>query len=544
MIPSRPSPASNLGYLCTRAICEAGNAGRVALRRIGADLAREEYTFDELERRSNRAACGLLSLGLAPGDVVFTLLPRVIEQFEVILGALKARLIVGALFSNIGADAIVDRLGHAGARALVTRMRSLRKIQSLRPRLPALSTVLVTDAERGAALPAGCRSWADTTGTVADVFEVSPTPADTPSLLHYTSGSTGKPKGVLHAHGAAPQILATARDVLGILPDDIYWCTAEPGWITGTSYGILGPWMLGATQLHYDGAFEPARWAALLARERVTVWYTAPTALRMLMREEPGLFPAEGLAALRQVSSVGEPLNPEIIEWGRSVLGREIHDTWFQTETGAIMIANRPGIAIRPGSMGKPVGGVEPVIVDDAGAPVPDGETGHLCIRPGWPSMFRAYLHQPDAYASKFRAGLYWTGDRARRDADGYYWFQGRSDDVINTAGHLVSPFEIESALLEIPEVLEAGAVAAPDPLLHEKVVAFVRLRETPADPAALEMKLRLHVQNRVSTLAAPRDIRFVDRIPKNRSGKIMRRVLKAWHLGEDPGDLSTLEEY
>jgi acetyl-CoA synthetase len=262
----------------------------------------------------------------------------------------------------------------------------------------------------------------------------------------------------------------------------------------------------------------------------------------MLLREEAGIFEKYDLSKLRHISSVGEPLNPEVIHWAKRTLSKEIFDTWWQTETGGIMIANRRGVEVRPGSMGKPVTGIEPGILADDGIPLPVGVQGNLCIKVGWPSMFITYLNKDEAYRSRFRDGWYYTGDTAYCDADGYYWFMGRSDDVINTAGHLISPFEIESALLEIEEVAESGVIGAPDELLFEKVVAYVVLHDRYPYSRELELKIRLYVANKASSIATPQEIFFVDSVPKNKSGKIMRRVLKARYLGQDAGDVSTLE--
>lgn len=388
----------------------------------------------------------------------------------------------------------------------------------------------------------GIISYARIMAEAGDTFEVQPTFLDTPSVLHYTSGSTGKPKGVLHCHGSLASQMATTMQVLGLRSSDIYWCTADQGWVTGTSYGIIGPWSLGITQVHYGGGYDAQAWMNLLAQERITVWYSAPTALRMLMREDENIFTSANLSSLRAIYSVGEPLNPEVIAWSRRLLKLDIHDTWFQTETGAIMIANSPDLSIRPGSMGKPVAGIEPAILADDGTEKPDGEQGNLCIKAGWPSMFVSYLNNEPAYNSKFRNGYYYTGDTARRDRDGYFWFMGRSDDVINTAGHLISPFEVESALLEVEEVAESGVIGAPDDLLFEKVVAFVHLHDRFRPTKDLEIKIRLRLSNRASSIATPQEIIFCDSIPKNKSGKIMRRVLKARYLGTDAGDVSSLE--
>jgi acetyl-CoA synthetase len=535
-----PSPQDNIGYACTTSQCERGLGEKTAMRWIDARGGRTNYTFADLDRESGRFANVLTSLGLGAGDVIFTFLPKLPEQFFVFLGGLKARCIVGTLFANFGEEALLDRLGDAEARCIVTKKSFLKKILRIRPRLPKLAHIILVDADAHGS--DGVLSYSLLMPGASPDYVVEATGPDTPSVLHYTSGSTGKPKGVLHRHNSILHQTATSKTVLDLREDDVYWCTADQGWVTGTSYGIIGPWSLGVTQVHYGGAYDAAKWFDLLEQERVTAWYTAPTALRMLMREDKSVFEGKNLSALRTICSVGEPLNPEVIHWARRTIGKEIHDTWFQTETGGILIANRPGLPILPGSMGTPVSGIEAAILDDGGATVKDGEQGNLCIRAGWPSMFVTYLNNESAYRSKFRDGWYYTGDTARRDADGYYWFMGRSDDVINTAGHLVSPFEVESALLEIDEVAESGVVGLPDELLFEKVVAFVNLHAGIAWSAELELKIRLYVSNRVSSLATPQEIVVVDTIPKNKSGKIMRRVLKARYLGVDAGDTSTLE--
>jgi acetyl-CoA synthetase len=336
---------------------------------------------------------------------------------------------------------------------------------------------------------------------------------------------------------------ATARSVLQLTPDEIFWCTADQGWVTGTSYGIIGPWSLGVTQVHFGGMYDANKWFEVLEKEQVSIWYSAPTALRMLMREDNLRYQKYDLSHLKHIFSVGEPLNPEVVQWAQRVLNKNIYDTWFQTETGAIMITNRPALDIRPGSMGQPVEGIEPAILADNGEPVSDGEQGNLCLKPGWPSMFVSYLNRESAFQQKFIKAHYFTGDTAVKDVDGYYWFKGRSDDVINTGGHLISPFEIESALLELGEVAESGVIGAPDEMLFEKVVAFVHLNSGYEPSKELEIKLRLYIANKVSSIATPQDLIFVEKVPKNKSGKIMRRVLKARYLGQDEGDISTLED-
>lgn len=531
----------NIGHICTRQQCEAGLAERVAMRWIAPNLERQDYTFLALEQSSNRAANLLASLGVGPGDRVFTFLPRLPELYFVFLGALKRQAVAGALFANFGEDALLDRLGDSAARVLVTKRSFLRKIRAIWPQLPALEKVLVVDLAEDES--EHVLSFPRHIAQASDQYDTPLTPPDTPSILHYTSGSTGKPKGVQHVHRSILSQVHTFRGILSVQDDDIYWCTADPGWVTGISYGLIGPWSQGITQVHFGGSYNAETWCALLESEGVNVWYTAPTALRMLMQEDEALFARYNLARLRHIFSVGEPLNPPVIEWGRRVLKRDIYDTWFQTETGAIMISNRPGLPVKPGSMGKPIAPVEAAVLDADSGSMPDLSQGRLCLKAGWPAMFVTYRNRADQYAQKFQAGYYDSGDIAYRDEEGYFWFVGRGDDVINTAGHLVSPFEVESALIEIAEVAEAGVIGAPDELFFEKVVAYVRLKPGCAWTRDLELKLRLHVSNRVSSVATPQEIRVSDLIPKNKSGKIMRRVLKAWYTGQEAGDLSTLEE-
>ena len=529
----------NLGYICTRQQCEFGYADKIALRWIApTSLEKIEYSFFQLEQYSNRMANALKSLGYGEGDIIFTFLPKVTEQFIAFLGTLKIKAIAACLFSNFGDEALLDRL--QDAKCIITKQSLLRKIMRILPQLHELKFILLIDSEEDhdhqiLSLPKLIRSSSDD-------FVVLLTSAKTPSVLHYTSGSTGKSKGVLHVHGSILSQRSTFREVFNLNQQDIYWCTADLGWVTGTSYGVIAPWSQGVTQVHFGGAYDPQAWFTVLEREKVTAWYTAPTALRMLMREDKEFFRKFDLRSLKSIFSVGEPLNPEILTWSQHVLGLDVFDTWFQTETGSIMIANRPGMSIKPGSMGKPLSGITAAIVSDDGILQKSNQPGNLCLVPGWPSMFITYLNHEDVYKEKFRYGYYFTGDVAQQDEDGYFWFLGRSDDVINTTGHLVSPFEVESSLLEIEEVAESGVIGAPDDLLFEKVVAFIVLKKQYQWSKELELKLRLHVTNRIASIAAPQEIIVVDSLPKNKSGKIMRRMLKAQYLGQDAGDISTLE--
>jgi len=539
MLPHRQY---NIGYICTKWQCEQGRGGRIAMRMTAPDMSHCDYTFTDLEAQSNRVAHALGSLGLRGGDILFTLLPKMPEQFFVLLGALKKRLRGSPLFSNFGEGAILDRMGDARAKVVVTTTRFLNKISQIRSRLPSLRCIIVVDCEDHQS--STVLSYAALTRDKPDVYEVPLTGPDVPSIVHYTSGSTGRPKGVLHAHKAVVTIHRTTTEILGLSEDDTYWCTADQGWVTGTSYGMIGPWSCGVAQIHYGGGYHAETWLSVLREKGVTVWYTAPTALRLLMKEDASLFSKFDFKKLRHICSVGEPLNPEIIRWSRRILGVDIYDTWFMTETGAIMIANRAGLDMRPGSMGRPIEGVEAAILTDGGARVKDGECGNLCLKAGWPSMFIDYLNNKKAYTDKFKDGYYYSGDVAYADSEGYYWFAGRKDDVINTAGHLVGPFEVESALLEIDEIREAAVIAVPDAVLYEKIVAFVRVQQGCAVNKELMLKVRIHVADKVSTIAVPQDIMAVECIPKTKSGKIMRRVLKAQYLGQDMGDISTMEEF
>jgi acetyl-CoA synthetase len=529
----------NLGFICTRLQCELGRGDKTALRWIApTSLQKVELTFLELEQATNRVANALITLGYREGDIVFTFLPKIPEQFTAVLATLKIKAIAACLFSNFGDEALLERLQEANA--VITKQSMLRKLQPILPQLKQLRHLLVVDMpehldERTLSLPRLLeRAGVD--------YTVAPTSAQTPSILHFTSGSTGKSKGVQHVHGSILSQAASFREVFDLKQDDIYWCTADLGWVTGTSYGVIAPWSQGITQVHFGGAYDPQAWFTVLQREKVNAWYTAPTALRMLMRESDGFFRQYDLGALRHIFSVGEPLNPEILAWSQRVLKRDIYDTWFQTETGSIMIANRPGLKVKPGSMGKPLAGITAAILSDDGQLQPANSPGNLCLLPGWPSMFITYRQHDDVYREKFRHGHYFTGDVAQRDEEGYYWFLGRSDDVINTTGHLVSPFEVESSLLEISEVAESGVIGAPDKMLFEKVVAFVVLRKNAIWSPDLELKMRLHITNRIASIAAPQEIIVVESLPKNKSGKIMRRLLKARYLGQDAGDTSTLE--
>ncbi len=532
----------NIAYACTRKPCEVGRGQETAFRWISPRGEVRDYTYQEVEEQSNRLAAALRRLGIAAGETVSVFLPRAPELMFAFFGILKNESLACVLFSTFGENALEDRLQNSQTRVVITKQSLLKKIATIWDRLPDLRYVLLVDADE----PEGEQvlSLPQLMAREEPSFDFSPSVlAETPAFLQFTSGSTGKPKGALHVHGALASMTTSFEEVMQLEPGEVYWCTADPAWITGITYGMVAPLALGVRQVQFGGSYRAAAWLTILQQQAVNVWYTAPTALRMLMQEEPELFQAYDFSCLKRIYSVGEPLNPEIYHWGKQAFGREIYDTWFQSETGSIMIANRPGLTVKPGSMGKPLSGILPSVRDEQMQPRPIGEQGHLCLTAGWPSMFRTYWRKQTLYDEKFQGNFYVTGDLAWQDEEGYYWYVSRSDDVINTGGHLVGPFEVESALLEVAEVADVAVIGAPDPILHQKIVAFVRLKSGTEWSRALELKCRVAVSNRVSTSAIPQEFRVVELIPKNKSGKILRRVLKAQYEGKDPGDLSTMEE-
>ncbi len=518
---------------------------RVAIRWLGKHGAVVDYTYGRLAAESNRFANALGALGVGKGDRLFALLPRLPALHLAALGAWKRGAVFCPLFSAFGPEPIRARMALGGARALVTTLALYRKkVAPIRDALPALEHVLLVDAD-GAA-PPGTRALGPLFAAASDAFTIPPTDREDLALLHFTSGTTGAPKGAMHVHDAVVAHHATGRLALDLHDGDVFWCTADPGWVTGTSYGIIAPLACGVTLILDEAEFEAERWMAILERERVNVWYTAPTAIRMLMRAGVEVARGRDLRALRFLSSVGEPLNPEAVAWGVEAFGLPFHDNWWQTETGGIMIANFAAEEIRPGSMGRPLPGIDAAIVrrtDGGVEPIdePDVE-GELALAPGWPSMFRGYFGDPTRTARCFAGGWYLTGDLACRDRDGYFWFVGRADDVIKSAGHLIGPFEVESALLEHPAVAEAGVIGKPDPLAMEVVKAFVALKPGFAPTEELRRELIAFSRQRLGPAVAPREIAFSPSLPRTRSGKIMRRLLRARELGLPEGDVSTLE--
>jgi acetyl-CoA synthetase len=521
---------------------------RVAFRFVDRSNRRRDVTYAELARLTNRFANVLRGLGVGMGDRLFVLAGRVPDLYVAVLGALKNGTVVTPLFSAFGPEPIRTRLALGSGKVLVTTEALYRrKVAGIVGELPDLAHVLLVGENGRRTDVPGTRDLATLMEAASDDLEPAPTTDDDMALLHFTSGTTGTPKGAVHVHGAVVTHFATGRYALDLHPEDVFWCTADPGWVTGTSYGIIAPLLHGVMSLVDEADFDAERWYGLLQDEGVTVWYTAPTAVRMLMKAGVETARKYRFPALRFVASVGEPLNPEAVWWGQDALGLPIHDNWWQTETGGIMIANTPALDIKPGSMGKPLPGVDAAIVRrrEDGTPEvvtePDVE-GELALRSGWPSMFRGYLNQEERYRKCFAGEWYLSGDLAKRDADGYFWFVGRADDVIKSAGHLIGPFEVESALMEHPAVAEAGVIGKPDPVVGESVKAFVSLKAGYQASDALALELLGHARKRLGAVVAPKEIAFLPVLPRTRSGKIMRRLLKARELGLPEGDTSTLE--
>lgn len=522
-------------------------AGNLALRWLGRNGDVRDFTFSELDRLSNRFANLLVTLGVRKGDRVYVLAGRIPELYIAALGTLKNRSVLCPLFSAFGPEPIRSRLSIGGAALLLTTSALYqRKVAALRDSLPSLKNVLVI-ADRAGSLP-GTLDYSEMMSKAGEQFAIGPTDPEDAALLHFTSGTTGTPKGALHVHGAVVAHHITGQWALDFHPGDTFWCTADPGWVTGTSYGIIAPLTNGLSSIIDEGDFDAERWYGILQDQKVTVWYTAPTAIRMMMKAGAGMARKFNTSSLRFMASVGEPLNPEAVVWGNDAFGMPFHDNWWQTETGGIMIANFASMEVRPGSMGRPLPGIEAEIVrrsadgqvETIGEP---GVQGELALRPGWPSMFRGYWNDSERYQKCFAGGYYLTGDLARKDKDGYFWFVGRKDDVIKTSGHLIGPFEVESALMEHRAVAEAGVIGKPDPVAMEIIKAFVSLKDGYEPDEALRRELMGFARVRLGAAIAPKEIEFRAKLPRTRSGKIMRRLLKAQELGLPTGDTSTLEE-
>jgi len=540
----RPGDPINVAWMCSDRICQLGLASKLALLWEDYQGKQKRFTYNDIRILSNTIAQFLCTLGIQPGERVCLFLDRVPELYIGFLGILKTGAVAQPLFSAFGDESLLVRLANAETSAILTQKKHLHKIRKIRDLLPNLQHVIVVDAD-AASLQEREIAFAMEQAAGVENFSVYPTMAESPSVLHYTSGTTGQPKGAQHVHYSIIAHYLTAKWVLDLQPDDIYWCNADPGWVTGTSYGIIGPWSNGITQVVLDCGFSAGRWYEFIEKYKVTVWYSAPTAIRLLMKEGADVPRKHDLSSLRYLASVGEPLNPEAVLWSQDVFGKPFHDTFWQTETGCIVITNFPGMPVKPGSMGRPFPGIAATVLDPKSyEPVNrPGIAGLIALRPGWPSQIRGYRNNPAGFQARFKNGWYLCGDRASIDPDGYFWFMGRDDDVINTGGHLVGPFEVESALLGCPAVAESAAVAKPDPINMEVVKAYVTLKSGFQPSDDLELEIMNNIRKRLSPLAMPQEIEFVDSLPKTRSGKIVRRILRCKEFHEPVGDLSTIME-
>ncbi|AMG60433.1 MULTISPECIES: acetate--CoA ligase [Staphylococcus] len=527
----------NMAYECIDRHVDDGKGDKIALN-YKDNERQEQYTFSDIQHLSNQAANVLVEhANVQKGDRVFIFMPRTPELYFAFLGILKVGAIVGPLFEAFMEKAVTDRLANSEAKVVITTNKLLHRIPQ--EKLPHLKKIIIVDDD----VSDNYIDFNKLMQSASTSFNITWLQRDDGLILHYTSGSTGQPKGVLHVQQAMLLHYITGKYVLDLQENDVYWCTADPGWVTGTSYGIFAPWLNGVTNCIAGGRFTPEQWYKMIEAFKVTIWYTAPTALRMLMSAGDDIVQKYNLSTLRSILSVGEPLNPEVIKWAKSAYGKRVLDTWWMTETGGHMIVNYPAMDVKLGSMGKPIPGVEAAIIDDEGNELPANRMGNLAIKKGWPSMMYEIWDNPEKYRSYFIGDWYISGDSAYKDEDGYFWFQGRVDDVIMTAGERVGPFEVESKLVEHEAVAEAGVIGKPDPVRGEIIKAFVALRQGYEPTDDLKEDIKKYVKEGLSAHAAPREIEFRDKLPKTRSGKIMRRVLKAWELNLDAGDLSTMED-
>lgn len=542
-----PNGGLNIAFEAVDRHVQNGLGTHTALRWISRDGQRHDTSYAELESQSNQFANVLATLGVTRTARVFSLLGRVPELYTAVLGSLKAGCVYCPLFSAFGPEPVHSRMQIGEAKVLLTTsLLYKRKVLPIRDRLPELDAVILVDEGAVSDAKSGIYSFAELMSAASDEYSICETTGDDPALLHFTSGTTGKPKGALHVHGAVIAHNMTGHYALDMNPGDVYWCTADPGWVTGTSYGIIAPLTNAVTLIIDEADFDVNRWYSILEQESVAIWYTAPTAIRMLMKLGQALPASHDLSALRFMASVGEPLNPEAVLWSQQIFGMPFHDNWWQTETGGIMIANYASMPVRPGSMGKPLPGIDAQIVEQNNGKlvqvsVPN-TIGELALRAGWPSMMRDYIGERDRYDKCFNDGWYLSGDLAMRDSDGYFWFVGRKDDLIKSAGHLIGPFEVESALMEHEAIAEAGVIGVPDETAGEIVKAYVALKPDFSGDEDLRLNIMAHARRKLGPAVAPREIIFRKNLPKTRSGKIMRRLLKARELGLPEGDISTLE--
>jgi acetyl-CoA synthetase len=540
----KPGDMINIGWYCSDRICEKGHGNKPALIWEGSTGNEKRYTYNDLRLNSNTVGQFLRELGIQPEDRVCLFMDKIPELYIGFLGILKMGGIAQPLFSAFGDESLFVRLDNAQTTAIITQKKHAPKVRKIMEKMPYLKHLIIVDADPAKPLLDREVSFDMDKAEKIEKFKIHPTYAESPSVLHYTSGTTGQPKGVKHVHYSLISQYLTSKWVLDLQDSDVYWCTADPGWVTGTSYGIIGAFSNGVTQCVLDAGFSADNWYKFIEKHKISMWYSAPTAIRSLMKAGDEVVKKYDLSSLRHLASVGEPLNSEAVIWSEKIFGKPFLDTYWQTETGSMMITNFPGMKIKPGSMGKPFPGITATVIHpETFEPFNEsGKIGLIAIRPGWPAMMRTYWRNEETYKKKFQNGWYLPGDRSSIDNEGYFWFVGRDDDVINTGGHLVSPFEVESALLEHPAVAESAVVAKPDFVNMEVVKAFVTLKPGFVGSKDLDLDIMNFVRKKLSPLAMPQEIEFIDTLPKTRSGKIMRRILHAKEWGEEIGDTSTLE--
>ena len=558
----------NAAYNCVDRHVEAGRGDKVAIHWVGEPGDSRSLTYAEMQEEVCKAANALTSLGVTAGDRVALYLPMIPEAIVAMLACARIGAPHTVVFGGFSAEALASRIDDCGAKVVITADGGYRRgapsalkpaVDEARAKTSVVEKVLVvrrTGQEVG---------WDDSVDVwwhdVVDTASADHTPeafdSEHPLYVMYTSGTTGKPKGILHTTGGYLVGAAyTHWAVFDLKDDDVYWCTADIGWVTGHSYIVYGPLANGVTQVLYEGTPdfpERGRWWQIIEELGVTIFYTAPTAIRSFMKQGREIPDARDLSSLRILGSVGEPINPEAYVWYRSVIGGDrtpVVDTWWQTETGAIMISPLPGVtAGKPGSAMTPIPGISAEVVDEEGKPVPNGSGGYLVVTEPWPSMLRTIWGDDqryvDTYWARFREqGYYFAGDGAKKDSDGDLWVLGRVDDVMNVSGHRLSTTEIESALVSHPKVAEAAVVGATDPDTGQAVCAFVILREDAGDGGDdIVSELRQHVRKEIGPIATPRQIMVVPELPKTRSGKIMRRLLRDVAEHREVGDVTTLAD-
>jgi acetyl-CoA synthetase len=552
----------NISYNCLDRHVKNGRKNKVAVIWIGENDTERVFTYGQLYREVNRCANALKKLGLKKGDRVTIYLPKVPEQIVAMLACARIGVIHSVVYSGFSAPALASRIHDAESHLVITADVGYDrgKVIPLKPVVdealktcPTVERVIVVRRQKpevslAAPKEIDWHEWLNGESTECEAVKLD---AEDPLYILYTSGTTGKPKGVVHVHGGyMVGTYITTKYVFDLKDDDVYFCVADPGWVTGHSYIVYGPLLNGATILTAEGKPDypnPGRWWDLIERYGVSIFYTTPTAIRLLMRYGEDWPKKYNLSTLRILGSVGEPINPEAWEWFHRVTGgdKPIMDTWWQTETGSILITPLPTVALKPGSATRPFLGIEADVVDSAGNSLPANAGGFAVIKKPWPSMMRTIYKDPERYKTYWNTipNCYTAGDVCHKDADGYMWFMGRADDVIKVAGNRLGTAEVESALVSHHAVAEAAVIGKPHKLVGESIKAFLILKQGETGSPELIQSIKDQVMKELGKIGVPSEIDIVPSLPKTRSGKIMRRVLKAKELGQDPGDISTIEE-